>query len=80
MPPARQALECTRWRQSSRWFVVALRAALRDDYHRRRSKRARDWPHKKKDPPPRPPNLRSSTRREKACIQAVELYYALELG
>lgn len=76
----RRALECTRWRQSSNWFVAALRAALRDDYHRRRSKRARDWPHKKKDPPPRPPNLRTPTRREKAWIQAVELYYALKLG
>jgi len=76
----RQALEYTRWRQSSRWFVAALRAGLRDDYHRRRSKRARDWPHKKKDPPPRPPNLRTPTRPENACIQAVELYYALQLG
>jgi len=76
----RQALECTRWRQSSSWFVAALRAALRDDYHRRRSKRARDWPHKKKDPLPRPPNLRTPTRRKNAFIQAVELYYALRLG
>ena len=76
----RQALECTRWRQSSRRFVAALRAALRDDYHRRRSKRARDWPHKKKDPPPRPPNLRTPTQRENAFIQAVELYNALKLG
>jgi hypothetical protein len=76
----RRAVECTRWRQSSRWFVAALRAALRDDYRRRRSKRARDWPHKKNPPPPRPPILRSPTRRENALIQAVELYYALDLG
>jgi len=76
----RHALESTRWRRSSNWFVGALRAAQRDEYQRRRSKRARDWPHKKKDPPPRPPNLRSPAPPEKACIQAVELYYALELG
>lgn len=76
----RRALESTRWRESSNWFLPALHAALRDDYHRRRSKRARDWPHKKKDPPPRPPNLRTPTQREKALIQAVELYYELELG
>jgi len=76
----RQALECTRWRQSSHQFVAALRAALRDDYHRRRSKRARDWPHKKKDPPPRPPNLRTPNARENTFIQALELYYALKLG
>jgi hypothetical protein len=76
----RQALECTRWRQPSNWFVAALCAALRDDYHRRRSKRARDWPHKKQDPPPRPPNLRTPTQHEKTCILTVELYYALKLG
>ncbi|MFQ5806709.1 MAG: IS4 family transposase [Phycisphaerae bacterium] len=76
----RQALECTRWGQSSNWFLPALHAALRDHYHRRRSKRARDWPHKKKESPPSPPNLRTLTRREKALIHAVELYYALELG
>ena len=76
----RRALECTRWRRSSGWFGAALRVALRDDFRRRRSKRARDWPHKKKDPLPGPPNLRSPTQREKACIQALELYYALELS
>lgn len=76
----RQALECTRWRQPSNWFVAALRAAQRDNYHRRRSKRARDWPHKKKDPPPQPPNLRTPARRENAFLQALELYYQLELG
>jgi hypothetical protein len=76
----RRALECLRWRQSSRWFVAALRGAQRDGYHRRRSKRARDWPHKKKDPFPRPPILRTLTRREKALVRAVELYYALRLG
>lgn len=76
----RRALECTRWGRPSTWFLAALRVARSDDYQRRRSKRARDWPHKKKEPPPSPPNLRSPTRREKALIQAVELYYALELG
>ncbi len=76
----RQALESTRWRQSCGWFGAALRAARRDNYLRRRSKRARDWPHKKKDPPPRPPDLRTPTQRENAVFQAVELYYDLKLG
>jgi len=76
----RQALECTRRQHSSRWFLAALRAAQRDDYRRRRSKQARDWPHKKKDPLPKPPILRTPSRREKPAIQAVELYYELELG
>jgi hypothetical protein len=76
----RQALECTRRRQSSSWFLATLRGARRDDYRRRRSKQACDWPHKKKDPLPRPPNLRTPSRREKAFIQAVELCHELELG
>jgi hypothetical protein len=75
-----RALEATRWRQPSGWFVAALRAALRDRYRRRHPKRARDWPHKKKTPPPRPPKLRSPTPREKTILQAVELYYDLKLG
>jgi len=76
----RRALEYTRWRQPSNWFVAALRAALRDEYCRRRSKRARDWPHKKKDPSPRPPILRTPTQYENAFIHAAELYYELRLG
>jgi hypothetical protein len=75
-----RALEYTRWRQPSNWFVAELRAALRDEYCRRRSKRARDWPHKKKDPSPRPPILRTPTQYENAFIHAAELYYELRLG
>ena len=76
----RRALESTRWRQPTNWFLAELRAALRDDYHRRHSKKARNWPHKKKDPPPQPPNLRTPTPRENAVFQAVELCYQLRLG
>jgi hypothetical protein len=75
-----RALEATRWRRPSGWFVAALRAAVRDRYHRRHPKQARDWPHKKKNPLPRPPHLRTPTLREKIILQAVELYYDLKLG
>jgi hypothetical protein len=70
-----RALEATRWRRPSGWFVAALRAAVRDSYHRRHPKRARNWPHKKKDPLPGSPHLRTPTPREKTIFQAVELYY-----
>ena len=76
----RRALEATRWRQPSGWFVLALRWAVRDAYHRRRPKRARAWPHKKNDPPPSPPQLRTPTTREKIILHAVQLYYDRQLG
>jgi hypothetical protein len=75
-----RALEATRWRQPTGWFVTALRSAVRDSYHRRHPKRARDWPHKKNDPPPGPPHLRTPTPREKTILYAVDLYYDLKLG
>jgi hypothetical protein len=75
-----RALAATRWGGRSGWFVVGLRAAVRDGYRRRSFKRARDWPHKKKDPPPGPPHLRTPTACEKALLQAFELYYDLQLG
>lgn len=54
----RRVLEAIRHGQSTGWFRAALRAAVRDHYERRRSKSARDWPHKKNDPPPKPPKHR----------------------
>jgi hypothetical protein len=41
-----------------------LAAAVRDTYVRRRRKAARDWPHKKNDPPCGPPHLRTATPDE----------------
>lgn len=63
-----RALEALRHKKPWRRFVQRLRMALRDEYRRRRSKRSRDWPHKKNDPPPGPPHLRRPTEREKALI------------
>jgi hypothetical protein len=56
-----------RWRG----LLGDLRRALKDTYTRRSSKRARDWPHKKKDRPPGTPKMRRLTSREKAGIQAL---------
>jgi len=63
-----RAIEALRHREPWRRFVQRLREALRDAYRRRRSKRALDWPHKKKEPPPKPPNLRRPTEQENALI------------
>lgn len=48
-----------------------LGRALKDNYQRRRSKAARDWPHKKNDPPPGPPRLRAATALEHRCAKAL---------
>lgn len=41
-----------------------LRQAVRDTYVRRHSKSARNWPHRKNDPPPAPPHIRMATASE----------------
>ncbi len=66
----RRAMEAVRFGFSTRWLVSALKGATMDDYRRRRSKRARDWPHKKNESLPRPPKLRSLTKRNITFIQA----------
>lgn len=47
-----------------------LRAARLDSYQRKRSKNARDWPHKKTEQPPGTPRVRMATRAEITTIQA----------
>jgi hypothetical protein len=63
----RRALEALRYGTTSRlWSELSV--AVRDDYRRRRPKRARDWPHRKKESPPGPPKCRTMNPREKACL------------
>jgi hypothetical protein len=38
--------------------------AVHDGYQRRSAKKARDWPHKKREPPPGDPDIREASRRE----------------
>jgi hypothetical protein len=47
-----------------------LRQAMLDGYQRSRPKKARAWPHKKKDPPCGYPNIRMATPREIRLAQA----------
>jgi Transposase DDE domain len=48
---------------------VLLRQAVKDSYQRRRSKKARDWPHKKKDSPPGVPKIRPALPNEKRAAE-----------
>jgi hypothetical protein len=60
----REAIDATRYGRPTRWFRKRADAALLDDYKRRKSKKARDWPHKKHDSPPGAPNLLSLTHAQ----------------
>jgi len=63
-----EALRCCR-PTGSLW--ARLREAVIDEYERHSSKRARDWPYKKREPVPRPPRLRRPTRTERTRIDGV---------
>lgn len=66
----RRAMEAVRCGLSSTWIVEALNRSVKDTYRRRSSKRARDWPHKKNESPPGPPNLRRLNRHERTSVYA----------
>lgn len=76
----RRAMERLRYGQSCSAFGEQLLAAVGDEYVRRSSKRARDWPHKKKERPPGPPILRRLRGREKARIYAALTSHAGQLS
>ncbi len=68
----RLAIERLRGRRRMKPFAVQLRGARRDTYERRRSKRARDRPHKKNETPLGRPIWRSLSKLEKQQIQTLE--------
>lgn len=76
----RHAIEALRWVGCCCNFWELLRAAVKDEYRRHSSKRARDWPHKKNDSPPGQPKLRRLTRREKARIERLGYNHAAVCG
>lgn len=45
-------------------FLAALVAATKDNYVRQRPKRARNYPRKKREKPPGPPNIKPATAQE----------------
>jgi hypothetical protein len=60
----RSALRGTRPRRGPRTLEAALRAALKDTYHRKGSKAARNYPRKKQEKPPGPPTTKTATAAE----------------
>jgi hypothetical protein len=50
---------------------VLLEEAVKDRYRRVGSKKARNWPHKKNDPPPGIPKIREAKEKEKHCAKRV---------
>ena len=67
----RWAIEALRHGESCTQLLRRLRQAVADEYERRSSKRARDWPHKKNERPPQPPKLRRLSRTENARIERI---------
>jgi hypothetical protein len=57
----RQARGTSRCRQS---LVERLAGAQKDSYERKGSKKARNWPHKKREKPPGEPKIRPATVAE----------------
>jgi len=50
---------------------MLLGKALKDGYCRRGSKKARDWPHKKRESPPGVPKIRKATNAESTRAQRI---------
>ena len=75
----RRAIERVRNGGSCSTLGEELRAAVCDEYIRRSSKRARDWPHKKKERPPGCPKLRRLKGREKTCVYTALTEHAARL-
>ena len=76
----RHAIEVVRWVGRCHQFRALLQTAVKDEYHRHSSKRARDWPHKKKDSPPTAPRLRRLSRQERDRIERLDGGYAMAFG
>jgi len=55
----------------SRNFFVALSHCVKDGYTRRGSKKARNWPHKKKESPPGSPKIRNANETELAVMKEI---------
>lgn len=55
----------------ARILLGRLHAAVKDSYVRRTSKKARDWPHKKKDKPPGLPRIQIATQEQLSQIKAL---------
>jgi hypothetical protein len=72
----RQAIRQGPRRAQARILLGRLHLAVKDSYVRRTSKKARDWPHKKKDKPPGLPLIQIATQEQ--LSQAKALYVKIK--
>lgn len=72
----RRAMICT-GRVPAGGLDKQLRSATQDSYVRHKPKKARDWPHKKKDPPCGMPKLRMATVKE---LQQTQAFHAQKIS
>ena len=59
-------------RSPDRTLTADLAHTVKDDYVRLRSKKARDWPHKKKEKPPGAPKIRSANTEERRASKRLK--------
>ena len=79
----RWAIEALRHGESCTQLLRRLRQAVADEYERRSSKRARDWPHKKNESAfggPLPPKLRRLSRTENARIERIFMNHTAQVA
>jgi len=72
----RLAIRCGPHSPRARILLGHLHAAVKDSYVRRTSKKARDWPHKKKDKPPGLPRIQIASQEQ--LSQAKALYVKIK--
>ena len=76
----RWAMEALRHGESCTQLLRRLREAVTDEYERRSSKRARDWPHKKNQRPPGSPKLRRLSRTENVRIERIFMHHTSQVA
>lgn len=67
----RQTLRGSGRRMNRGGLSGRLGQAIKDDYRRQGSKKARDWSHKKREKPPGCPKIRPATQAESRLAQEI---------
>jgi len=65
-------------RDKDRRLSKDLTQMLKDEYQRRGSKKARNWPHKKKEKPPGAPKIQSANAEQKRAVKRLKKKLSLE--
>jgi hypothetical protein len=68
----RESLRSALAGRQDRALVHDLGQAVQDDYVRRRRKKARNWPHKKKETPPGEPNIQPPNNKQRKALQRLK--------